>query len=172
MDVSVTKKIQNGVSVSYVGNNQTQAGEYTVTAKFTGDSVNYNASPDMTAKLKISASDLTGISFIDGEFIYDGQPKYIYITGELPEGVTVTYKNNGKINANSYIVTAEFICTNGNYNNLPDVTATLTINKATYDMSGVVFKDKSVTYTGEAYSIEATNLPNGVSVSYVGNNQT
>ncbi|MCI7094522.1 MAG: leucine-rich repeat protein, partial [Clostridiales bacterium] len=164
--------LPNGVSVSYFGNNQTQAGEYTVTAKFTGDEVNYNVIPDMTAILKISASDLTGISFIDGEFIYDGQPKYIYITGELPEGVTVTYKNNGKINANSYIVTAEFICTNGNYNNLPDVTATLTINKATYDMSGVVFKDKSVTYTGEAYSIEATNLPNGVSVSYVGNNQT
>ncbi|MBQ7913762.1 MAG: InlB B-repeat-containing protein, partial [Clostridia bacterium] len=164
--------LPSGVSVSYVGNNQTQAGNYTVTAKFTGDGVNYNAIPDMTAKLVINASDLTGISFADGEFTYDGQPKSIYITGTLPEGVEVEYTNNEKINADSYTVTATFTCTNGNYTNLPELTATLIIKKATYDMSGVVFKDKSVNYTGEVYSLEATNLPNGVTVDYENNNQT
>ncbi len=164
--------LPEGVSATYDGNNQTQAGEYTVTAIFKGDSQNYNAIPDMTATLKISASDLMGISFHDGEFTYDGTKKSIFITGTLPEGVTVDYTNNEQINANSYTVTATFTCNNGNYTNLPELTATLLIKKATYDMSGVVFKDKSVNYTGEVYSLEATNLPNGVTVDYENNNQT
>ena len=164
--------LPEGVSAIYDGNNQTQAGEYTITAHFTGDRANYNAIPDMTAKLIISASDLTGISFHDGEFTYDGTKKSIFITGTLPEGVEVDYTNNEQINANSYTVTATFTCTNGNYTNLPELTATLLINKATYDMTGVVFKDKSVNYTGEVYSLEATNLPNGVTVDYENNNQT
>ena len=163
--------LPSGVSATYDGNNQTQAGEYTVTAKFTGDSVNYNAIPNMTAKLTISASDLTGISFHDGEFTYDGTKKSIYITGELPDGVKVEYTNNEQINADSYPVTATFTCTNGNYTNLPELTATLTIKKAVYDMSAVVFADKTVTYNGESHSITATNLPDGVTAQYTGNNQ-
>ena len=163
--------LPSGVSATYDGNNQTQAGEYTVTAHFTGDSVNYNAIPNMTAKLKINASDLTGISFHDGEFTYDGTEKSIFITGELPEGVEVEYTNNEQINADSYTVTAKFTCTNGNYTNLPELTATLTIKKAVYDMSAVVFADKTVTYNGESHSITATNLPNGVTAQYTGNNQ-
>jgi hypothetical protein len=59
-----------------------------------------------------------------------------------------------------------------NYNAIPDMTATLVINKATYNMSDVVFADKAVTYNGSAFSIEATNLPTGVSVSYEGNDKT
>ena len=163
--------LPSGVSATYDGNNQTQAGEYTVTAHFTGDSVNYNAIPNMTAKLKINASDLTGISFHDGEFTYDGTEKSIFITGELPEGVEVEYTNNEQINADSYTVTAKFTCTNGNYTNLPELTATLTIKKAVYDMSAVVFADKTVTYNGESHSILATNLPNGVTAQYTGNNK-
>ena len=46
------------------------------------------------------------------------------------------------------------------------MTATLTINKATYDMKDVVFEDKTVTYDGTEQSIVASNLPNGVSISY------
>ena len=164
--------LPNGVSVRYDGNGKTQAGEYTITAHFTGDSQNYNAIPNMMATLKISASDLTGISFHDGEFTYDGTKKSIFITGTLPDGVKVSYENNGQVNVDSYTVKAMFTCTNGNYTNLPELTATLTIKKATYDMSGVLFKDKSVNYNGQAHSIEATNLPNGVSVRYDGNGKT
>ena len=49
------------------------------------------------------------------------------------------------------------------------MSATLTVNKATYNMSGVVFANKTVTYNGSAFSIEATNLPSGVSVTYESN---
>ena len=71
----------------------------------------------------------------------------------MPNGLTVDYENNGKINAGDYTVIAKFIDTTGNYENPTDKTATLTINKATYDMSKVVFADKTVTYNGNAYTI-------------------
>ncbi|MCH5143429.1 MAG: leucine-rich repeat protein [Clostridiales bacterium] len=44
--------------------------------------------------------------------------------------------------------------------------------KKDYDMSGVVFDDLTVEYDGQPHSILATNLPEGVSVSYDNNDQT
>lgn len=52
------------------------------------------------------------------------------------------------------------------------MTATLTINKATIDMSGVKFENMTVKYDGKSHSIEVTGLPDGVTVTYVGNGQT
>ncbi len=51
-----------------------------------------------------------------------------------------------------------------------DFTAQVTITtvKGNYDMSAVVFEDKEVEYNGQAQSIEATNLPEGVTVTYEG----
>ena len=37
------------------------------------------------------------------------------------------------------------------------------------DLSGVVFEGIEVTYDGKTYSIEVSNLPEGLNVSYVGN---
>ena len=39
----------------------------------------------------------------------------------------------------------------------------------TIDLSGVVFEGIEVTYDGKTYSIEVSNLPEGLNVSYVGN---
>ena len=53
--------------------------------------------------------------------------------------------------------------------------AEVTVEFATnnYDMSGVTFADKTVTYNGQAHSIEISGeLPIGVSVTYTGNGQT
>ena len=41
--------------------------------------------------------------------------------------------------------------------------------KGTYDMSGVVFANSTVTYDGQEHSIIATNLPEGVTATYEGN---
>ena len=61
-----------------------------------------------------------------------------------------------------------------NYKEIPNLTATLTIKKAPYDMSGVQFKSKVVGYEkGKKHTllIEDKNaLPGGVKVSY-GNNE-
>lgn len=56
--IEITGTLPAGVTVSYwLGNNpfvpQSEKGVYTVTAKFSGDAVNYNPIADMTAKLTV-----------------------------------------------------------------------------------------------------------------------
>lgn len=55
--LEISGKLPAGVSVSYVGNGQTAAGTYVVTAKFTGDAVNYEPIKDRTATLRILGGD-------------------------------------------------------------------------------------------------------------------
>ena len=69
---------------------------------------------------------ITGISFEDASFVYDGTAKSIYIKGELPEGVTVSYEGNGKTEVGSYTVKATFSVTE-EYEALAELEATLTI---------------------------------------------
>ena len=45
--------LPTGVKVTYTNNGKKKIGEYKVTAKFTGDTTNYNAIPNKTAKLTI-----------------------------------------------------------------------------------------------------------------------
>ena len=170
----------NGVTVEYSNNKQTDAGVYEVTAKyyFTGsrDGVNYNKmylpGKDLTGTFTIKALkyDITGLEFNGKTVTYDGQAHSLAISGiELPEGLTVEYVNNGQTNAGVYTVTCKFI-TDKNHEPIADKTATLTINKATYNMSGIGFAGISVGHDGEAHSVYITGtLPAGVTVSYEGN---
>ena len=112
--------------------------------------------------------EFAGLTFDDVTTTYDGTAKTLAVAG-LPTGAQVSYdKATSYTNAGEYTVKATI--TLANYNPV-ELTATLTINKAVYDMSGVVFADKTVTYNGQAHSIEATNLPNGVTAQYTGNKQ-
>ena len=173
--LAVSGNLPNGVSVSYSNNDKINANQYIVTATFTGDSINYYEIDGMQAMLTINKAtyDMSGVSFVGGRFTYDGTQKFIYITGELPNGVTVNYTNNGKINANTYTVTATFTGDTDNYNKLADWTASLIIDKATYDMTGISFKNQTFTYDAtEKNALITGTLPNGVEVSYVGNGKT
>lgn len=173
--LAVSDNLPDGVSVAYENNDKISANQYIVIAIFTGDSINYYAIDDMQAMLTISKAtyDMSKAQFVGGRFTYDGTPKSIYVTGNLPDGVTVNYTNNGIINANTYTVTATFTSDTENYNKLPDWTASLIIDKATYDMSGVSFKNQTFTYDTTAKNALITGtLPNGVEVSYVGNGKT
>ena len=173
--IEIAGTLPDGVSVSYDVSYKVNAGEYTVTATFTGDSANYNAIPDMTAKLTIAKADydMSDITFEDGSFTYDGQAHSLVISGTLPTGVSVTYAGNDKTNAGEYTVTATFTGDSANYNAIPNMTAKLTIAKATYDISGITFEDGSFTYDGQAHSLVISGtLPTGVSVTYAGNDKT
>lgn len=160
-----------GVTVSYENNGKTEAGTYDVVAHFAGDE-NYNAIADMHASLVILKSDIAGLAFADSRLTYDGAAHSIAVTGTLPTGVSVSYFLNGAAfsgatDAGSYEVVAHFTV-NGNYNNVPDMTATLTIDKAT--VSGITFEGATLTYDGEEHSIVITGtLPAGVSVAYTDN---
>ncbi len=140
-------KLPAGVTVAYYdeggnvgGNVQTNAGVYKVTAKFTGeDTKNYNLIGDKTKTLTITkiAYDLSGITFEDAEYVFDGTEKKIEISGKLPTDVTVAYYDaDGNVGGNvqtavgTYAITARFSGDTVNHEPIADVlTATLTIKQ-------------------------------------------
>ncbi|MCX4313632.1 MAG: leucine-rich repeat protein [Clostridia bacterium] len=159
--------LPDGVTVTYDNNDKVNAGTYTVTASFSGDE-NHNEIPEMTATLTVNKIDydMAEIVFDGMTCDYDGGVKRLEIAGVLPDGVTVTYDNNDKVNAGTYTVTASF-SGDENHNDIPEMTATLTVNKIDYDMSGVAFEDATYSYDGIAKILEVTGtLPNGLKVVY------
>ena len=163
--------LPQGATVTYSPSNTfTNAGVYTVTATVSApnfDTVTLSA----TLTINKASYDMSRVVFAYKSVAYDGNAHSLEATN-LPDGVTVTYIGNNQTNVGTYTVLAVFSGDSANYNPIANMTATLTINKASYDMSRVVFADKSVAYDGNAHSLEATNLPDGVTVTYIGNNQT
>ena len=74
--------------VGYTDSRATEAGKYTVTASLLWDTENYNPPGAILHSWSIepAAYDLSGISFSDAEYIYDGKPHYPSVTGDLPVG--------------------------------------------------------------------------------------
>ena len=135
---------------------------------------NYLAvSVDIVITVNKADYDMSGVIFADVEFVYDGTEKTLTLGGELPDGVTYSLSENIRTEAGVTVVTATFIGDGENYNAIPDMTATLTVLKATYDMSGITFEDATFVKDGTAKSIEISGeLPAGVSVEYIGNGQS
>ncbi len=111
-------------------------------------------------------AEIEGVIFADKTVTYDGNAHTIEASG-IPSGATVSYEGGDKVAAGEYVVSA-MICKDG-YKSL-ELTATLTIQKAS--VGNIVFEDCSVDWDGKEHSIYiSTPLPNGVTVSYDGNNQ-
>ncbi|MGN1062051.1 MAG: MBG domain-containing protein [Candidatus Scatosoma sp.] len=152
------------------GNSFVNAGEYDVTAVIYGDCYE---TLTLTAKLTVLKADydMSGVTFPDGDFTYDGREKTVEVKGELPKGLTVSYtigakQGNGAIYAGEYEVTASFTSDNPNYNAVDDMRAKLTVGKAAYDMQGVTLTGEQVTYDKETHSARLSgNLPDGVTLS-------
>lgn len=77
-----------------------------------------------------AAFTMSGVSFTDASYTYDGSEKTLTITGTLPDGVTVEYTANTLTDAGSVEVTASFTGDKTNYNEIAVMTATLTIERA------------------------------------------
>ena len=179
--MAINETIPSGVSVAYrwtkndgtsgEGNSFNSVGIYEVTAVATGA---YYTHSYVTATLTIRQASLSGITFDDETFTYDGTKKSISIKGDLPEGAGVTYsivglngatvegdsttaQTNGATQAGTYKITATF--TGTLYGN--ELTATLVIMKATISIpvSAVV-----VTYDGNEHTIGYGTLPSGVAL--------
>ncbi|MBQ4443065.1 MAG: starch-binding protein [Clostridia bacterium] len=169
--LAVEAELNDEITVSYENNDQVNAGEYVVTAHFIV-SANYNAIADVTATLTINKAvyDMTGVSFADVVTVYDGNAHTITVTGELPAGVTVAYADNSLVNVGTTTATATFQGDYDNYESVASMLATLTVSKATYDMSSVVFADVTATYDGAAHTATVSgDLPAGVTVTYINN---
>ncbi|MCA4793886.1 MBG domain-containing protein, partial [Myroides odoratimimus] len=156
-----------GVTATYKNNIHKDAGTYKASVKLEGD--NYITST-RSNELIILPADITQlVEFKSQSFIYDGKPKSLAVTGEVPQELTLTYANNTHTQVGNHIVTATF-SGSSNYTPMPyTLSTTLSITKKQEELpslEGIIFEHKTETYTGEAISIEATNLPNNVRVSY------
>ena len=163
--------LPTGVTVSYENNGKIDAGTYEVIAKLEDTTGNYEIPNELKATLKINKKDLTSdIEFVSKKVTYDGETHSLEVVG-LPTGVTVSYENNGKIDAGTYEVIAKLEDTTGNYEIPNELKATLKINKKDLT-SDIEFVSKKVTYDGETHSLEVVGLPTGVTVSYENNGKT
>ena len=98
------------------------------------------------------------------ECVYDGRPHYVTLNEELPEGATITYPyGNMFTNAGTYEIVG--VISKDGYES-KTVSTTLTIHQAEKDADAIVFEDATLVYNGEIRSIEATNVPEGVAVTY------
>lgn len=141
--------------------------------EFTG----YEADSDVLTivGVKISDYDMSGVTFEDKTFVYDGEIHMIEITGELPEGVTVEYENNVGIESGVYEAIAHF--TGDKYHTkIEDMKATLTIvdSLKEADASQVEYNNVFSVPSGNTtnYSITVKGeLPEGIeSVEFGDNN--
>ena len=176
--IEINEELPAGVVVKYTwkkssgetgsGNSFKEVGTYHVTATIAGG---YYATTTATATLTIVQPSLSGITFTDKIFVYDGTQKKIEITGTLIEGASVSYSikgvngesvdtgaTNGTTQVGVYEVTATF---GGNLAG-NTLVAYLTILKATHRVS---LSNKTVTYNGNSHTLSLPTLPSGMSVA-------
>ena len=122
--ILINEELLYGIKVQYENNNNINVGEYEVVAKFMN--INNDFIIDRKATMNIIEGGLPGVSFQDQTFYYTGEAFYMEITGELPEGVGVSYVGNGQTEVGTYTVIAHFVDITGNYY-VPDLEATMTI---------------------------------------------
>ena len=146
--VEVQGDIPANASVTYVGGNSfVNAGTYDVIAVITCDGY-VTVRLSTTVKIERAKFDMSGVKFESREFVYDGQPHSVELSGTLPEGVPApTYvinemQTSSATDVGEYKVTVGFLNTNPNYEPIPSMEATLTITPAEYVLDGVeiVFK--------------------------------
>ncbi|MCH7415885.1 MBG domain-containing protein, partial [Belliella sp. R4-6] len=163
--IEITGTLPNGTSVAYANNTRTNTGTQQATATISGD--NYSELV-LTAELEITPATITGITFEDGSFVFDGTEKTIEISGTLPNGASVAYANNTRTNVGTQQATATI--SGDNYSELV-LNAELTITPAT--ITGITFEDGSFVFDESEKTIEIVGtLPNGTFVAYENNGRT
>ena len=173
--VELNHDLPEGARIDFkYGNVFTNAGTYEVVGVISKEGY---VSKTVSAQLIIEKAtfDLSEITFGDATAVYDGSIKTIEVLN-LPEGISVSYsvydgdiRINNAVNAGEYKIVARFEVNDGNYEKIRDRQATLTINKADYDMSKVKFPDVQKSYDGIEHTPSVTAdsvLPQGVAVSY------
>ncbi|MCS5491767.1 MBG domain-containing protein [Algoriphagus limi] len=163
--LAISGTLPEGTTVAYTNNSRTDVGMQEVTATISGS--NYTTLV-LTADLTISPAEIEGITFADGSFVYDGEEKSLQIEGDLPEGTSVDYTDNGRTDVGTQEVTA--IISGSNYVTL-ELTAELTITPA--EITGLSFLDQSFVYDGQEKNLAVTgDIPQGATVSYENNGRT
>ncbi len=113
--------------------------------------------------------DMSGVSFNDVVVSYDGTEHELVISGELPDGVSVSYSNNKLTAAGSLVVTATFTG-DDKHNPIEPMTATLKVDKdGKYHDVVFVFPDNSQQLQVVKHGEGVTEIPElSAEVGYVG----
>ena len=122
--------VVEGTGFTLAGNVATNAGSYTAKATLRPGfewSDGSTTTKSISWRIAKATYDMSGITFADATYTYDGSLFTIEISGTLPKGVTVEYANNSQTEVGVYLATASFTGDSENYNDIPDMTATLTI---------------------------------------------
>lgn len=163
--VFVAKLTENGneitgISFTYVlkstgeaFDGATNAGDYVVVVSY-NDPTYGSGSQEFTLHIEQATIDMSGISFTNKEFTYDGLVHSLKIEGKLPEEITKeNYTGNDQINKGTYSVNVSFEYDTANYKVVKDLTANLTINEKELEES--MFESlPSVSYTGNKHEPE------------------
>ncbi|MBQ3571800.1 MAG: hypothetical protein IJA15_03115, partial [Clostridia bacterium] len=165
--ILVKGELPEGVTVAYTNNKGTEVGVYNAIAILSGEGYE---TLELKATLEVIAlREITGVTFESASYYYDGVEKQILVNGELPEGVTVTYKDNKATGIGVYNAVATL--SGEGYETLV-LNAVLEI-KTLSGISGISFKDASFYYDGSEKEIVIEGeLPEGVTVSYTNNKAT
>ncbi|MCI8273772.1 MAG: hypothetical protein HFJ55_06810 [Clostridia bacterium] len=124
-DVKVTKA-ELAKNLRLNKENGNNAGKYAIFGEYTNTNLKVNIVPG-TYTITKAKYDMSSVAFKDATFKYDGKNHCVLIEGQLPEGVTVTYVNNQGMKVGKYVATAKFAGDTKNYEPIPDMFATLTI---------------------------------------------
>lgn len=109
--ISVSGAVPSEAAVRYENNEQTDAGSYPVRAIVTASGYE---TLELSATLTIQRAQFPqGVDLAGGRFLYDGNPHSLEVSGPLPDGTKIEYKNNGQTEPGFYDVTATL--TNPNY---------------------------------------------------------
>jgi hypothetical protein len=127
--------------------------------------------------------DISNVKFEDTSVTYDGNGHSIAVSGNLPEGVEVSYYaedgskiegiNAGYVNAGKYTITAKFTGDYNNYNEISDKSAKLTINPRPYtneEIDRITMEQTQIPFDGKMHKfvVKEDSLPHGIEVdSYV-----
>ena len=163
---------------SDVGDNKSITVTYSLSGK---DAANYTKLVDDTIKTgKITPKPLTFTmqshdKIFDGNDSATGTISLVGVVGSDEVSATCSFcfsdihiGSDKTVNVSGIVLEGTKA---GNYSLATDhATSTATISKATYNMDGVIFAGKNLTYDGSAHSLSiGGTLPEGVSVTYTNN---
>jgi len=142
--------------------------------------------PNLTVDISRATIDMRGISFSNQTFTYTGQARSIFITGELPMGVTVSYSNNGRTQVGRHEIVAIFtLHDNHNFYAISNMIAIIFISPSTFNDGNITLDivDGHVRYGSNFYFnnlyrnevrdyLGRRNLNQGIRISLVYNGES
>ncbi len=163
--ILIDGELPEGTMTIYEDNTRTEVGSQTATATISGDGYETLV---LQANLEIAPAQITGISFEDATFSFDGTEKTLLISGDLPDGTSVVYENNTRTNAGTQTATATI--TGDNYQTLV-LQANLEITPG--EITGISFEDATFIFDGtEKTLLIGGDLPEGTTVTYENHTRT